>query len=235
MSITPEQLAAYADGELDEAMARRVEAEIEAAPALQAQLDRHQALKAKLTAHFAPIAEQPVPERLRRPLLDDTRAEKVVDISTARHAPRERRLPLRWAWLAGPALAAMLVFAVLGFGTRSSQPYAEGYLANALETQLVATQGREAPVHILLSFQNDDGQFCRGFSQPPHAGIACRDDRGWRIHTLLRGSPPQTGEYRQADSADAKVLAIAQDMAKGGALDSAREKEAVRERWQRPE
>src|SRR5690606_11603626 len=66
MTIPPELLAAYADGELDAEAARAVEAEIAGNPALQAQLAAHRALRARLAAHFAPIAEQPVPERLKQ-------------------------------------------------------------------------------------------------------------------------------------------------------------------------
>ena len=230
MSVTPERLAAYADGELDEATARAVEAEIERSPELQARLAAHRALKATLVEHFAPIVAQPVPEGLRRALADGAAGGQVVDFSAARDR-RARKLP-RWTWIAVPALAASLVLGLFAFGVRPSQGYAEGQLADALETQLVASQSRDAPVRILLSFENAEGQFCRGFSGAAEAGIACRDERGWRLRERVDGGGSQTTEYRQAGSAE--VLALAQEMAVGPALDAAGERKAARQNWRPP-
>lgn len=230
MSVTPERLAAYADGELDPVEARAVEAEIESNPGLQAQLAAHRALRARLAAHFAPIAEQPVPERLRQTLAGEVKRDEVVDFAAAAHKKRGASLP-RWTWIAGPALAASLVLAIFGFGTRASHEYAEGELDHALDTQLVASQPRDARLRILLSFENAEGQFCRGFSGASRAGIACRDDRGWRLHKLIGGASSQTSEYRQAGSADAEVLAAVQEMAAGPALDAAGELRAARQGW----
>jgi anti-sigma factor RsiW len=64
MSVTDEQIAAYADGELQGADKARIAEAIAADPALAQKLDAHKALKAKLGAHFAPILDAPVPDRL---------------------------------------------------------------------------------------------------------------------------------------------------------------------------
>ena len=79
MSVTREELAAFADGELDPARADEVAAAVEADPALAEQVRAHRALKARLSAHFAPIMEAPLPESLAAPL-----QPKVVDFAAAR-------------------------------------------------------------------------------------------------------------------------------------------------------
>lgn len=234
MSLTPEQLAAYADGELDAAAFRRAEAEIAASPRLQAQLAAHRALRARLAAHFAPIAEQPVPARLRQVLAGEPGPGNVTDLADAVRARRERRLPLRWTWsIAGAALAATLILAIFGFGTRSSPSFAEGRLADALDNQLVASQRPDDRVRILLSFRDAGGQYCRGFSELSRAGIACREERGWRFHKIVgdNDGTGEAGEYRPAGSRDADVLAAIQEMAEGPALDAAGELKAMRQEW----
>lgn len=236
MTISPERLAAYADGELDADEARAVEAKIAADADLQAQLAAHRALRDRLAAHFAPIAQQPVPERLRQMLtagVDEPAGESnVIDFATA---TRTRRAPTSlpgWARIAGPALAASLVLALVGFGLRPSGDYASGDLASALDSQLAATQPADAPVRVLLSFRDGQGEYCRGFTGAARSGIACRDDRGWRLRTLLGGASGTATEFRQAGSADMAVMAAAQDMASGSALDAQEEQAAIRRRWQ---
>ena len=68
MTVTPEQIAAYADGELDEVTAARVARAIADSPELAAQLAAHQALREQLSAHFAPILSEPVPEGISAPI-----------------------------------------------------------------------------------------------------------------------------------------------------------------------
>ena len=230
-SITPERLAAYADGELDGETARAVETAIAADPALQAQVAAHRALKARLSAHFAPIAAQPVPERLRAAVFTPQEAE-VVDIAAAR-ARRERQMP-RWTWIAGPALAASLALAFFGLGRDPAPtgPYAGGALAQALDDQLAATQRPDAPVRVLLSFRDAGGRFCRGFSGASESGIACRDSAGWRLEKRFGGTERAATEYRQAGNEAADVLAAAQDMAAGPALDAPGEAAAAKRGWQ---
>ena len=224
MSVSPDDLAAFADGELDAARAAEVAAAVAADPALAAQVEAHRALRAKLGAHFAPIADTPVPDRLAallRPQL-----APVVDFAAAREKrERSRTLP-RWTWFAGPALAASLALAV--FWPRGD--YVDGPLAEALDNQLVATQSADADARILLSFRNSDGAYCRAFSASSQAGIACHDETGWVLTESVRATAEQTGEYRQAGSL-AEVMERAQTMAAGPALDAAQEQAAKADGW----
>jgi anti-sigma factor RsiW len=64
MNITDETLAAYADGELERGEAAQVAAAVAADPALAAKIEAHRALRSRLAAHYAPLAEQPMPPHL---------------------------------------------------------------------------------------------------------------------------------------------------------------------------
>ena len=150
MSFDPATVAAFVDGELDDLTARRIAREAESDPALAAEIARHRALKARLTAHFAPVAEEAVPERLRALLVDAS-----VDTSLAgrREAKRARFSPIHWG-----AIAASLVLG-LTLGLRPWLPapdvtsangtlVAAGSLARALDTQLASNQPADAAVRI---------------------------------------------------------------------------------------
>jgi hypothetical protein len=222
MTVTREELAAYADGELDAAREAQVAAAVAADPDLKAQIDAHQALKAKLGAHFAPILDAPLPERLTVPL--QHRDAEVIDFAAARN----RRIA-RWSWIAAPALAAALALAV--FVPRGNDRYASGDLAETLDTQLVAAQPADAPTRILLSFRDEAGSYCRAFADEAQSGIACRDADGWRLVTEGEGTAAQASEYRMAGNPAAETLERAQAMAAGPALDAQAERSARARGW----
>ncbi|MBV1689478.1 anti-sigma factor [Novosphingobium sp. G106] len=223
-------LAAYADGELDAETARTVESEIAGDPRLQADLVAHRALRTRLAAHFAPITEQAVPERLRQAVFSEDNGADIIDFATQARERRERATPVRWARIAGPALAASLVIALIGIGTRPADTsYAHGDLAQALDSQLVATQKGDAPVRILLSFQDKQGHYCRGFTGEARSGIACRNDDGWRLLKTFDSTKGDRTEYRQAGSAE--IMTTVQDMAAGEALDAEQEARAAQLGW----
>ncbi|MDE2405557.1 MAG: anti-sigma factor [Sphingomonadales bacterium] len=228
MTISREQVAAFADGELVGEEARAVAAAVAADPALLAEVEAHRALRARLAAHFAPVMQAPVPDRLRDAALQDRSAE-VIDFAAA----AARGFPPRGWRVALPALAASLVLAFLGFNAWQDRHYAQGPLAGALDQQLAATAPAAAPVRVLLSFRDGEGQFCRAFSASDRSGIACRDERGWRLHDLQAADPRQASTYRQAGSSDAAIMAAAQAMAAGPALDAAAEAAAARRHWRR--
>ncbi len=227
MSVTREELAAFADGELDEPRRGEVAAAVAADPALAAEVERHRVLKDKLAAHFAPILDQPVPERLAS-LLGDAEP-KVADLAAARQRRATRGFP-RWGWIVGPALAASLALAVL-LPRGTPEGYAGLQLAAALDDQLVATQASNAPTRVLLSFRNGDGQFCRAYSDTSQSGIACKDKTGWRLDAVTASTAPAQSDYKMAASAAARIMAIAQNMTVGPALDPAQERAAQAKGW----
>ena len=229
MTITPEQLAAYADGELDDLTAARVRRAIEGDPALAAELARVTALRDMLAARFDPVLAEPVPERLTTAI---EAAAKVVSLSDVRAARQRLWQRPQFRFAAGSAIAASLVVAVLVGGSGGTPAgYADRQLAAALETTL---SGQTAPdgTKLLLSFRDDSGTACRGYAGQSASGIACRDDQGWKLKVSGQGGAQATTQYRQAGNTDAAIMAAAQDMAAGPALDAAAEEAARKAGWQ---
>lgn len=233
MTVSREMIAAYADGELAGEALAEVKAAIAADRALADQVARHRALKAQLSAHFAPVLDQPMPDRLTALLQPaDSGTAEVVSFAAERRKRGLVPTMRRWAPIAGPALAASLVLALWQpwQSEQASAGYADPQLATALDTQLVAEQGAGAPTRVLLSFENVAGQYCRAYRAGESGGIACRDDTGWKIERQLGLGAGQDTQYRQAGS-EAEILAAAQAMAAGDALDAAAEAEARANGW----
>jgi hypothetical protein len=229
MTVTREELAAFADGELGEPRRSQVEAEVAQDQALAAEIERHRALKAQLATHFTPILDQPVPDRLAGLL--GAGDGKVADFTAARQKREARRRVPRWGWIAGPALAASLALAVILPGGGAPEGYAGTELAAALDEQLVAEQAPGEDVRVLLSFRDEAGAFCRAFSGDEQSGIACRDDTGWKLQLEGQGARGQGTDYRMAGADAAEILARAQEMATGPALDAADEQAARASGW----
>lgn len=234
MTITHEELAAFADGELPDERAAQVAAAVDADPALAREVEAHRALRAQLSGHFAPVLDAPVPDRLSAMLQADAAPEQAVvtDLSAARERRQAKRTIPRWSWIAGPALAASLALVVLfPRGEADNAGYAGTSLAAALDSTLVAEQAPDADTRILLSFRDAQGEFCRAFSRSEGSGIACRDEQGWRIEAQGEGSAGSQTEYRMAGADEASILAHAQDMAQGPALDAQEEAAARSRGW----
>ncbi|MES2699968.1 MAG: hypothetical protein V4647_10195 [Pseudomonadota bacterium] len=227
MTITENELAAFADGQMAPADALRVEQELAVDPVLAERLAAHQALKARLAGHFSPILAQDPPVRLTALLRP---SDTVVDLASQREERAGRaRLP-RWTWIAGPALAASLLIAVfVPEAGNAPAGYADAQLATVLDQQLVAEQDPQAETRVLLSFEREGGDYCRTYASAAESGIACREAQGWVIVERAGGAPTGRGDYQQAGSSVEDLLARAQDMALGSALD-ARAERAARER-----
>jgi len=244
MTIDPETLAAYADGELAPADAAKVEEAIAADPDLAKQVAAHRALRAQLSAHFDPILDAPVPGSLAD-LLKPRESAQVIDLAAVRRA-REEEQPLekapRTRWAMGGALAASLALGlVFGRVAVPTEPIAShdgglvarGELSDALTTQLASAQDGKQ-VRILVSFRAKDGRYCRGFEQGATAGIACREDGNWQILRTQSGVHAGTqGAYAQAASQASEIMAVAQDMATSGAFNSTDERKARDAGWTR--
>jgi hypothetical protein len=236
MNITDEIIAAYADGELEGAEAAQVATAVAADPSLAAKIEAHHALKARLGAHYAPLAEQAVPPHLAALLSgaqqrDEHNSGEVISFAAARQKRGLVPVLRRWGPIAGPALAASLVLTVLQPWMGSPDGYADPALAAALDTQLAANQPAGAETRILLSFERESGGLCRAWRGETEGGIACRDDTGWKVEQQFVFGGAQSSEFRQAGS-ETDLLAAAQDMAAGGALNAAEEQAARYRNWQ---
>lgn len=237
MTISPEMIAAYADGELGAQDRARVEAAMASDPELADAVERHRALRSLLAARYDPIAAEPVPARLTALLAAGAQTQptsgEVVDLAQVRERRSVASNWRRWLPVAGPALAASLVLA-LWQPWQQGEPegYAPRQLAAVLETQRVASQPADAGPRVLLSFEAKDGRYCRAWRGATDGGIACRDATGWKLEQRFAVGRGTSGEFRQAGSGG-DIMAAAQDMAAGDALDAAAEARAIQQGWVR--
>lgn len=263
MTFTDETLMAYADGELDPSERSAVERAMREDPQVAAAVERHRALRAKVFGAYAGVLEEPVPERLR-PVPAPAAAPRVLSLDAARQARRQAAAPpapaaapRRQAWFQWGALAASLVVGVLvgsawlggaggtdgkGNGAWISAD-AQGRLlagetlADALSNQLASAQA-QGPVRIGTSFATRDGRYCRSFRLQGGAGLACREDAGWRIPVFKEGAANEDATsgnaYRQAASEmPVAVLEAIDERIEGPALDAQAERAARERGWKR--
>jgi hypothetical protein len=222
MTFDHETLMAFADGELDPITAKRVERAIASDPAIAATVAAHRLLRQKMTDAY-PLDNKP------GPLADLIRTSPVVamPVKTVRAAPR---------WLQAAALAACLIAGVeVGtqwqsgpVKTRNGSLIASGSLANNLETQPASASG---DTHMLVSFRNKAGDYCRVFAGEALNGIACRNAGDWKLLRTRAGAAPARTAYRQAGSENAALMSEAQDMMAGEPLAVAEEQSAIALGW----
>ena len=229
MTVSTEMLAAYADGELSEFEAAQVRRAVEADPVLADQMAALEGLKAALAAHYDPILAQPVPAALSDPIVQ---AGKVIDLSAAREARQRwfQKPVVRYAGL--PALAASLLIVVFvgRGGENGTADYAAPQLAAALDGTLSGETGGDG-TKLLLSFRNQSGSACRAFSGSAATGIACHDDKGWKLVKTGAARSRSGSEFQQAGSGEADIMTAAQDMAATGTMEPEEEAAARKAGW----
>lgn len=227
--ISAETIVAYVDGELDAA----ARAEVEAAagdPGIAAQIAAHRALRDNLMAAFAPIIDEPMPERL---------------VAAAQTSPEAHILPFRPRPVVGRpllvqigAMAASLVagigltLLVMGvpkadFASRNGGLVARGDLARALSTQLASDDVPTNAPRVSLTFRDKAQTICRTFETATNEGLACRDGKDWRVDIAARA--PQRTNYRQAGSS--LVMQAVDDRIDGDVMDAASERHARDMGW----
>ena len=253
MSIPDETLMAFVDGELDAASRALVESALQQDPELARRVARHVALRQQLRNAYAAELTEPVPQRL----LEAARHPRVpTNNVVSLHAARQSKLrdstdggSPATSWRPAAAIAASLV---IGFGLGSinrnhapSEPTlargadgalnARGALAQALSTQLAATQGAAAEIHIGVSFLAKNGDYCRTFSLSGSvrpSGLACRHEEQWRIESLAQSSDASSANYRTAGTdLSPQILRAVEERIDGEALDAGAEAEALQKNW----
>lgn len=249
MKVSDETLMAYVDGELDAEGVAAVEQAMREDRALASAVAAQRGLRQRLQQTYAPVLDEPVPERLLA-AANAGAAHATPDAETTvvpLRASRETRIPRRgWRWPEWTALAASLAIGVLvAPWLRPDAPpallemsgdglVARAELAQALDNQLASEGAGPGPVSVGLSFRARDGHYCRTFVlAPPRAvaGLACRADDGWRV-SALGEAPPSGGELRLASSPlPPAILSEVDARLRGDPLDAAGERHAREAGW----
>lgn len=240
MTFDEATIMAYVDGECDAVTVKRIEKAIETDPALAKRIEKEHALRKKLSAHYDPVAEEAVPDRLAA-MLAASAASNVDSSFTARQTEknlgkRQRRSMgiAQWGAMAA-TLALGVVVGQYGLGGGSDAPFAQqggalvasGPLEDALETQLASAQTDDRDFRIGLTFRAKAGNICRSFTGESVSGIGCREGQQWKMHSTLPGGTE--GDYRQASSS--KINAIAAEMMADAPVDADTERKLLETGW----
>jgi hypothetical protein len=243
MTISPETLAAYVDGELDPIEAARVEAALAEDPSLAEALARHMTLSTRLAGAFDPVLAEPLPERLvtavqaSGPGAAEARRRSGRDGRRTNFVQGDRSAARPWRGWAAMA-ACLVVGLTAGVFLPHGQPSvlsgdmtAKGPLAAALNTNLTADP--QQAIHIGLSFRRTGGGICRTFDMAGKglAGVACRAGGAWKVQVAVPSQTQATSDYRTASSMPAPVAAAVEAMIDGQPFDAAREKAARDHGW----
>lgn len=251
MLFDEETLMAYADGELDASTRAAIEAAMVTDVGVARRIAVHRELRTRLGNVFAPVLQEPVPERLLASIqkpTDSMATAKVTVLDDARKARLESVSRRAWSWPEWGSIAASLLVGIAvsrlfvpsaPVVMRDGELYARGTLASSLSEQLASTQTDTAPVRIGISFRNRSGEYCRTFqtnAATSLAGLACQRDTGWRVQMLIESAAPATpGEnYRTAAaSLPPVILKAVEDAMDGEALDAEDEALAIGSRWKK--
>lgn len=224
-------LMELADGTIDEARRRMLEAELAKRPELRHRLEAFIATGKALQRLFDPVMEAPVPPGLVAAIEEPERpAPRVLHFGAARPPARERT----WHWIsrstfsmamaAGVAAAVAIAAALYalqpaGDGELAATQLAAVPLALALEktpsdrrTSLTLDARGSGELRIESTFQHVDGRYCRQYElllegRRGFFGYACRVGNGhWRIEKELPSALARNMQAPAEGSADAKVL-----------------------------
>lgn len=239
MTFDYETIMAYVDGECDAVTAKRIERAMETDANLAERVANERALRDKLATHYDPVIADEIPGRLTSLLTGNAPGNVDRSFSSRKADPENRAKQKRgfgvaqWAAMAA-SLAIGVAVGQFGLGQDSS-PFrqaggaliASGSLENALDTQLASAQTDKDDYRIGLTFRMKSGDVCRSFSGDAVAGIACREDRQWRMHKAVPGGI--SGDYRQASSGE--INAAAAEMMIGAPLDADAEQKLLKSGW----
>jgi hypothetical protein len=227
---TPEELMAYADGQLAPDQARRVEQAVAASAELRAIVEDHRRTRAAARKAFDAMAQAPMSAGLDR-LSATLSGEGVV---------AERRTVRWWAKAAAwPAAAAACLAVGIVSGTMATAsndlirwqdgPVAGTQLASMLE-QSGTGEARDGHV-VVASFRAGDGRYCRQFEigGGEADGVACREARGWAIIALAE-RPGGPDAIQVAGGESAVALAIA-GLKPGARIEGEAERRLIASKW----
>lgn len=241
MTITDEILSAYLDGELPPADTARVEAAINADPALAARLKRLETATRRFADAVREIDRTPTPasvEALLKPSADNV----VQFRRPKRETPK---------WIVPAAMAASLAAIVFVGGNLGRAPGVGGGafavaagpvdprsgLHRALERtpSAEAFSARGGTIRPVATFRIVDGSLCREFiaEGESHAAraVACRGDRQWTVKIAAEDAAPASGGYQTASGPASAINAFVDDAIVGDALSRDEETALIEGGW----
>jgi hypothetical protein len=254
--IPDELVAAYVNGQLDEAGRARVEQAISQDARVAQRVAQQRALRGRLRNVFEGILREPAPRRTVNGSRPDGPAgpAQIIDLARVR-AARARRPERRRLSIPRRATTAIVASLLAGVGAglliqrllastapveyRDGTLIAGGLLNRSLNEQVAGVIPTSSTVRVGQSFHAKAGGYCRTFTlDNGHAlsGLACREQQQWRVLTLLSSEAtanagnPQL--FRLSSSAlPAPLLTVISERTSGEALDAASESKARRNDW----
>jgi Putative zinc-finger len=258
MSIPEELLMAYADGELSKEERMRVEAAMAADPELARRVERHKALRGRLSAAFGARRheQEQVPEQLIAAVRSFSGARRgsatVTDLASVRAARAARvaaeaaRMRRPWGWREWSGIAASLVLGVVVghfvltspddslVGVAGGGLIAEPSLLQALSTQLTSTQPPGAPAQIGMTFKRKGGGYCRSFTVRRSlslSGLACGEGGAWDVEAVAASKAATPGQPAGESEIPAAIRSAMEEQVVGDPLDPAAQAEARQNGW----
>ncbi|WP_421789764.1 hypothetical protein [Hyphobacterium sp.] len=210
MTYSDEDILAYVDGEMPADEIAALEAAAANDPDLAARIDRQHKLARKIHARYAPIANEPVPERF-------------ADLLGVEEAPQKQsasqQLKAVFARpLVAPAASAFASLALgLFFGAQVLGPEpgitGENNLAGAQLARALSSETGNADWTLPITFRDEAGRYCRVFqgAETRTSGLACRTGEGWAVELLTRSPDSAAGGFQLAGSALPEELTAAID------------------------
>jgi hypothetical protein len=237
-----EMLMRLADGELAGPDAAALRARIAAEPALAARYALFTGTREAAAAAFAPLAAQPVPDRLLAAVLAADRAARPPD--SAKVVPLPARRAASWVPLALAASVAALLAAPAGYllgrsggeAPMLADPLAgaHGLVVAALESTPSGSRRSAGGATVEpLATHAVAGGVCRDFrlerADAALLGIACRAAEGWRLRAgvVLEGGPA----IRPASGDHPAILAVLEQLGAAPPMDAETEAAALRRGW----
>jgi len=239
--LNDELLCAYLDGELDPGMRARVEQALVDDAGARVRLERMRVADQRLKAEIPLPALQP----------NDPSSEPILG---GKPASRASRPALRWGAATITALAAGISGVVVGFVlSRSQEPRVIPVVATAASTTLsgassqlllatlengesgkAAVEG-DRSVQIILTFESDDGRYCRAFGSRDAGaageGVACRSGGQWQVVAWDGTADP--GEGFRAAGANELLDDVMDRLGDGTALEIADERALIERHWKK--
>jgi Anti-sigma factor NepR len=232
MSYRDEDILAYIDGEMSATDRAAFETALAENADLAARTEQHRRLGTSIKTHYAPIANEPVPDRFADLLVTGDAASSGDTLLDQIKAWFSHPLAMPGASAMASLAIGILVgaqFIPLQTGISGDTTIASAQLAAALN----AADGSDA-WQIPVTFRDETGRYCRAFrgTGTGTSGLACRDAQSWEVQVLVTGDGAASGGYQLASSPlPAMILESVDGLIDGDPLDADAIEMAARADW----